>query len=183
MAMMAVPKATTPYSQTMASGASAQSEWTLPNRIPIFYPVRKMNDGVILLVRLVGGVHADSIVSEKKNASIKQEWFVFISIKFGQLLFHLKCVCMNIYIYVCVFIYLADFFLFFAWCKSSTALVLDDPGKSSWAINKIKDESTEMTLQTQDTLTFILHQSVHEIRNMTTGQKLHRDASRQNRLL
>lgn len=73
MAMMAVPKATTPYSQTMASGADAQSEWTLPNRIPIFYPVRKLNDGVILLVRLVGGVHADSIVSEKKNASIKQE--------------------------------------------------------------------------------------------------------------
>lgn len=73
MAMMAVPKATTPYSQTMASGIDAQAEWTLPNRIPIFYPVRKLNDCVILFVRLVGGVHADSIVTEKKNASIKQE--------------------------------------------------------------------------------------------------------------
>ncbi|KAI9363645.1 etoposide-induced protein 2.4-domain-containing protein [Pilaira anomala] len=73
MSMMAVPKATTPYSQTLASGAKAQSEWTLPNRIPFFYPVRKMNDLVILLVRLVGGVHADSIVSEKRLSSLKQE--------------------------------------------------------------------------------------------------------------
>lgn len=73
MAMMAVPKATTAYSQTMTSGTDAQSEWTLPNRVPIFYPVRKLNDLVILLVRLIGGVHADSIVSEKTKASLKQE--------------------------------------------------------------------------------------------------------------
>ncbi|KAI8076133.1 etoposide-induced protein 2.4-domain-containing protein [Thamnidium elegans] len=73
MSMMAVPKATTTYSQTLASGAKAQTEWTLPNRIPFFYPVRKMNDLIILVVRLVGGVHADSIVSEKKLASLKQE--------------------------------------------------------------------------------------------------------------
>ncbi|KAG2231856.1 hypothetical protein INT48_005639 [Thamnidium elegans] len=67
------PFATTTYSQTLASGAKAQTEWTLPNRIPFFYPVRKMNDLIILVVRLVGGVHADSIVSEKKLASLKQE--------------------------------------------------------------------------------------------------------------
>ncbi|GAA5798218.1 hypothetical protein HPULCUR_003618 [Helicostylum pulchrum] len=73
MSMMAVPKATTTYSQTLASGAKAQTEWTLPNRVPFFYPVRKMNDMIILIVRLVGGVHADSIVSEKKLASLKQE--------------------------------------------------------------------------------------------------------------
>lgn len=71
--MMAVPKATTAYSQTTPSGTSARSEWSLPNRIPIFYPVRKMNDLIILVVRLVGGVHADSIVSEKQKASLKQE--------------------------------------------------------------------------------------------------------------
>ncbi|KAI7892592.1 etoposide-induced protein 2.4-domain-containing protein [Mucor mucedo] len=73
MSMMAAPKATTTYSQTLASGANAQSEWSLPNSIPFFYPVRKMNDFVILVVRLLGGVHADSIVSEKKLASLKQE--------------------------------------------------------------------------------------------------------------
>lgn len=73
MAMMAVPRATTAYNQTLASGANAQAEWSLPNQIPVFYPVRKLNDAVILFVRLVGGVHADSIVSEKKNASLKQE--------------------------------------------------------------------------------------------------------------
>jgi hypothetical protein len=73
MAMMAVPKATTAYSQTLASGANAQTEWSLPNKVPVFYPVRKLNDAVILLVRLVGGVHADSIVTEKKKASLKQE--------------------------------------------------------------------------------------------------------------
>lgn len=73
MSMMAAPKATTAYSQTLASGTNAQSEWTLPNSIPFFYPVRKMNDLVILVVRLIGGVHADSIVSEKKLASLKQE--------------------------------------------------------------------------------------------------------------
>lgn len=73
MSMMAVPKATTVYSQTTPSGTNAQSEWTLPNQIPIFYPVRKMNDLMILVVRLVGGVHADSIISEKQKASLKQE--------------------------------------------------------------------------------------------------------------
>jgi hypothetical protein len=65
MAMMAVPKATTAYSQTSSSGAS--SEWSLPNRIPLFYGIRKMNDAVILLVSLVGGVHADSIIKENKK--------------------------------------------------------------------------------------------------------------------
>jgi hypothetical protein len=73
MAMMASPKATTAYSQTLASGTNAQSEWTLPNRLPIFYPVRKFNDLVILVVRLVGGVHADSIMTENKKATLKQE--------------------------------------------------------------------------------------------------------------
>lgn len=73
MAMMATPKATTAYSQTLSSGANAKSEVSLPNKLPIFYPVRKLNDGIILLVRLVGGVHADSIVSEKKKATLKQE--------------------------------------------------------------------------------------------------------------
>lgn len=73
MSMMAAPKATTTYSQTLASGANAQSEWTLPNNIPFFYPVRKMNDILILGLRLLIGVRAESIVSEKKLASLKQE--------------------------------------------------------------------------------------------------------------
>ncbi|KAI8889917.1 EI24-domain-containing protein [Backusella circina FSU 941] len=65
MSMMAIPKTTTPYSQTLSSGAS--SEWSLPNRIPLFYVIRKMNEAVILLVSLVGGVHADSIIKENKK--------------------------------------------------------------------------------------------------------------------
>ena len=73
MAMIAVPKAITPYAQTMPSGRKAQVEWVLPNRLPVFYPVRKLNDVVITLIRLVGGVHAESIMTEKKKTSLKQE--------------------------------------------------------------------------------------------------------------
>ncbi|KAI8058681.1 etoposide-induced protein 2.4-domain-containing protein [Gilbertella persicaria] len=73
MAMIAAPKATTPYAQTMPSGIKARTEWVLPNKISFFYPVRKFNDAIITIVRLVGGVHADSIVSEKQNSSLKQE--------------------------------------------------------------------------------------------------------------
>ncbi|KAI9482777.1 MAG: etoposide-induced protein 2.4-domain-containing protein [Benjaminiella poitrasii] len=73
MAMLSVPKGANPYNQTMASGEKAHNELTLPNKIPLFYPVRKLNDAIILFIRLIGGVHADSIVTEKKNASKKQE--------------------------------------------------------------------------------------------------------------
>ncbi|KAI8364607.1 etoposide-induced protein 2.4-domain-containing protein [Blakeslea trispora] len=73
MAMIAAPKSITPYAQTMPSGKKAQVEWVLPNRLPVFYPVRKLNDVVITLIRLVGGVHAEYIMAEKKKASLKQE--------------------------------------------------------------------------------------------------------------
>ncbi|KAI8978965.1 etoposide-induced protein 2.4-domain-containing protein [Pilobolus umbonatus] len=73
MAMMATPKTSTVYNQQLSSGNNGRSEWTLPNDIPIFYPLRKLNDLVILVIRLIGGVHADSIIKEKKNASLKEE--------------------------------------------------------------------------------------------------------------
>lgn len=65
MAMMATPKPSTPYGQPLPSGNASSYDVALPNRIPIFLGVRKLNDLVILLVRLLGGVHADAIVSEK----------------------------------------------------------------------------------------------------------------------
>ncbi|KAI7898309.1 etoposide-induced protein 2.4-domain-containing protein [Cokeromyces recurvatus] len=73
MAMLSVPKGTNPYNQTMPSGENARNKISLPNKIPIFYPVRKLNDATILFIRLIGGVHADSIITEKKNESKKQE--------------------------------------------------------------------------------------------------------------
>ncbi|KAI8367665.1 etoposide-induced protein 2.4-domain-containing protein [Radiomyces spectabilis] len=73
MAMIAVPKSSSPYNHSVASGAAARFEWMLPNKLPLFYVVRKMNDLVILIVRLIGGVHADPIVSEKKKASMRKQ--------------------------------------------------------------------------------------------------------------
>ncbi|KAI9310883.1 etoposide-induced protein 2.4-domain-containing protein [Dichotomocladium elegans] len=67
MAMMAAPKPTSSYGQPLASGKSGFWEVALPNRVPIFYCVRKMNDLVILLVKTVGGIHAAPIVSEKQK--------------------------------------------------------------------------------------------------------------------
>ena len=65
MATMATPKPTTPYGQPLTSGKTVQPELMLPNKIPLFFGVRKMNDLVITLVKMMGGVHAESIVSEK----------------------------------------------------------------------------------------------------------------------
>ncbi|KAI8970116.1 etoposide-induced protein 2.4-domain-containing protein [Mycotypha africana] len=75
MSMLAAPVAPTPYNQSTPSGAKnlQQKEWKIPNKIAIFYPTRKLIDLVIIFVRLVGGIHADSIISEKRKASIKQE--------------------------------------------------------------------------------------------------------------
>ncbi|KAI7864977.1 etoposide-induced protein 2.4-domain-containing protein [Spinellus fusiger] len=73
MATMATAQPISSHSQPIASGHAARKEWNLPKKVPIFYPVRKMLDVVILVVRLVGGVHADSIVSEKKKASINKK--------------------------------------------------------------------------------------------------------------
>lgn len=70
MAMLATPRASTPYNQKLASGVNAQSEWILPNRIAIFYPVRKLNDVVILIIRLVSGIR---VSSEKKIEQSKKE--------------------------------------------------------------------------------------------------------------
>ncbi|KAG1140023.1 hypothetical protein G6F37_009110 [Rhizopus arrhizus] len=70
MAIFAVPRASTPYNQKLASGTNAQSEWTLPNRVPIFLLVRKLNDLVILVVRLVGGVR---VIQEQKKDELKKE--------------------------------------------------------------------------------------------------------------
>lgn len=66
MATMATPKPSSPYDQPVSSGG-ARVEFSLPNKVPLFYGVRKLDNLVILLVRLVGGVHADSIVSEEKK--------------------------------------------------------------------------------------------------------------------
>ncbi|KAG0172030.1 Etoposide induced 2.4 mRNA [Apophysomyces sp. BC1034] len=72
MATLATPKFSVPQAQTVESGPAARSQWMLPNRIPVFYGVRKLNDLVILVIRLIGGVHADAIVSEKKKAVAKK---------------------------------------------------------------------------------------------------------------
>ncbi|KAI9498005.1 etoposide-induced protein 2.4-domain-containing protein [Zychaea mexicana] len=67
MATMATPKPATPYGQPLASGKTVHPELSAPNKIPLFFGVRKMNDLVIFLAKMVGGVHADSIVSEKQK--------------------------------------------------------------------------------------------------------------------
>lgn len=72
MATLATPKFTSPVGQKVDSGPAARSQWMLPNRIPVFYGVRRLNDLVIMVIGLIGGVHADAIVSEKKKATEKK---------------------------------------------------------------------------------------------------------------
>ncbi|KAG1445195.1 hypothetical protein G6F56_009996 [Rhizopus delemar] len=67
MAILAVPKTST--NQQVASGVNARSQWTLPNKVSVFFPVRKLNALVILVVRLVSGV---SVAPERKDESKKE---------------------------------------------------------------------------------------------------------------
>ncbi|KAI9257947.1 etoposide-induced protein 2.4-domain-containing protein [Phascolomyces articulosus] len=67
MATMATPKPATPYGQPLASGKAAHTELSAPNKIPLFLGVRKLNDLVIFLAKMMGGVQVDSIIAEKQK--------------------------------------------------------------------------------------------------------------------
>ncbi|KAI7848028.1 etoposide-induced protein 2.4-domain-containing protein [Circinella umbellata] len=67
MATMATPKPATPYGQPLTSGKGIPTDLSAPNKIPIFFGVRKMNDLVISLAKMMGGVQVDSIVAEKQK--------------------------------------------------------------------------------------------------------------------
>jgi hypothetical protein len=45
----------------------------LPNKIPAFLVVRKLNQLVIAVVRLVGGVRVESIMADKKDGVVKKD--------------------------------------------------------------------------------------------------------------
>ena len=64
---MATPKPATPYGQPLASGKRTPADLSAPNKISIFFVVRKMNDLVISLAKMMGGVQVDSIVAEKQK--------------------------------------------------------------------------------------------------------------------
>lgn len=43
------------------------SNQQLPNRLPVFFGVRQMNQGIIQIIRLVGGSRGESFTTEKEN--------------------------------------------------------------------------------------------------------------------
>ncbi|KAI9254058.1 etoposide-induced protein 2.4-domain-containing protein [Sporodiniella umbellata] len=67
MAILAAPKAST--QQHVASGVNARSEWTLPNKLPVFYPVRKLNEWVIFVVQVVSGIR----VAREAKETVKKD--------------------------------------------------------------------------------------------------------------
>ncbi|KAI8089650.1 etoposide-induced protein 2.4-domain-containing protein [Halteromyces radiatus] len=73
MAFLATPKSTSPSGQPVASSVSSTSEWMLPNRISAFLIVRILNNLVIALVRLVGGVRVEAIMADKKDTAKKDQ--------------------------------------------------------------------------------------------------------------
>ncbi|KAI8341121.1 etoposide-induced protein 2.4-domain-containing protein [Chlamydoabsidia padenii] len=73
MAFMATPKSASPSGQPVASSVSSSSEFMLPNKIPAFFVVRKLNSLVIGLVRLVGGVRVESMMADKKDVAVKKD--------------------------------------------------------------------------------------------------------------
>lgn len=75
MATMASPKPTSPYGTLLKSGKTSQPDLLLPNKLPLFLGVRKLNHLAITLIKLAGGIHADSIVSENQKMN-KLEWKV-----------------------------------------------------------------------------------------------------------
>ncbi|KAI9014400.1 etoposide-induced protein 2.4-domain-containing protein [Phycomyces nitens] len=69
MATMATPQPTGSFGVSVESGDAARSEWNLPNTLPIFYPVRKIVDAIILGVRLIGGIPADTKATKKASVA------------------------------------------------------------------------------------------------------------------
>jgi hypothetical protein len=55
-------------SHSIPSGSSAGlKDIELPNRLPIFLGVKKLNELVISLIRTFGGVRGDSLLLDKKK--------------------------------------------------------------------------------------------------------------------
>ncbi|ORZ17282.1 etoposide-induced protein 2.4-domain-containing protein [Absidia repens] len=73
MAFLANPKSASPSGQPVASSVSSTPEYMLPNKVPVFFVVRKLNKLIITVVRLVGGVRVESIMAEKKDNAEKKE--------------------------------------------------------------------------------------------------------------
>ncbi|CAO3638324.1 unnamed protein product [Cunninghamella echinulata] len=69
MAFLASPKSMSPTGQPISSTASSNPEWMLPNKIPAFAIVRQLNKLVTLLVKLIGGVRVQSVMSESASTT------------------------------------------------------------------------------------------------------------------